>query len=134
MVILEKLRRMAVGAVAICGTLLWIGFCIGSTYVTPKHALVLCDEREKYYLAPSCVDAWSERGERTEAERILLPYSLQTMTVGEARKAGYKPERTCRDQGGFTQEGRSLTGDLLERIGILPKLKSRWNADGTWNW
>ena len=32
------------------------------------------------------------------------------------------------------QDGRSLTGHYLEKIGILTPLRSRWDKDGTWNW
>jgi hypothetical protein len=45
-----------------------------------------------------------------------------------------RPDPNCRDGGGFMMEGRSLTGSILEQVGILPKQYSRWNADGSWNW
>ena len=46
----------------------------------------------------------------------------------------YSPDPQSRDNGDFTQEGRSLSGKFLESIGILPPLQSRWNKDGSWNW
>ena len=58
---------------------------------------------------------------------------MTKITIGEARKAGLKPDPTCRDAGGFTQDVRTPSGMLLEKIGILDPLKPRWNKDGSWN-
>jgi hypothetical protein len=46
----------------------------------------------------------------------------------------YEPDQKCGGESGFTQDGRSYTGNLLERMGLLPPLPSRWNEDGSWNW
>ena len=42
--------------------------------------------------------------------------------------------KNARTKAGFSQDGRSLSGKLMERLGMLPPLPSRWNPDGTWNW
>jgi hypothetical protein len=52
----------------------------------------------------------------------------------EARKLRYNPERKCRDSGSFNQDGRSLTGMLLKKIGILSPITTRCNEDGSWNY
>ena len=44
------------------------------------------------------------------------------------------PDPDCRDQGGFLQDDRPMSGMLLEWFGLLSPLKSRWSPDGTWNW
>ena len=54
--------------------------------------------------------------------------------AAEARKLNYAPDKKCQDAGGFSQEQRSISGNYLVRLGLLPPLPSRWNADGTWNW
>ncbi len=50
------------------------------------------------------------------------------------RKLNYEPDKKCRDAKGFSQDSRSLTANLLVRLGLLPPVPSRWNPDGTWNW
>ena len=44
------------------------------------------------------------------------------------------PDKKCQDAKGFNQDSRSLTGNLMARLGMLPPWPSRWNPDGTWNW
>jgi hypothetical protein len=56
------------------------------------------------------------------------------MTMDQAHKTKLRPDPECRDDSGFVQEGRSLSGQLLEAAGLLTAQKSRWNADGSWNW
>ena len=54
--------------------------------------------------------------------------------AAEARKLKYEPDKKCGGEAGFSQDDRSLTGRVCERMGMLPPLPSRWNKDGTWNW
>jgi hypothetical protein len=65
---------------------------------------------------------------------IARSESLQLSTIKQARDAGYKPDTDCVNSSGFVQDGRSLTGKLFEKIGILDPLTNRWNDDGSWNW
>ena len=101
--------------------LVYLGFGIGSTIVAPGHAFVFADAEQGMYIAPPCLsrENWS---------------LYQQVTIGQARKLKLIPEPKCRDEGGFTQEGRSLSGNILEQLGLLSRLQSRWNPDGTWNW
>lgn len=55
-------------------------------------------------------------------------------TIKEVHALKYTPDANSRDNGDFIQEGRSMSGILLEKVGLLPPLKNRWNKYGTWNW
>jgi hypothetical protein len=96
------------------------GFFFVPTHPLPDHAIVLLDDRHHTYLSPGCA------GKRKTAYRVAR--------AAEARRLNYQPEEKCRQAGGFSQEGRSITGNFLMRLGLLPPLPSRWNDDGTWNW
>ena len=99
--------------------LLMIGLGIGSLKVTPDYAEVYVNDAVKTYLAPPCITA---------------AVGLRAITAGEARRLGYRPDSKCRDEGSFTQDDRSLTGKLFQKIGILKPIPSRWNKDGSWNY
>ena len=94
-----------------------------TTSGTPAHALVYVDHAEKLYIPPTYLQ-----------DNLIDPYPYDLITIGEAREIGYNPHPDAREQGYFMQEGRSLIGLLLEKIGVLNPLPSRWNEDGTWNW
>ncbi len=96
------------------------GFFIVPTRTIPDNAIVLLDDQTHTYVSPIC------------ANREKQDYRMAR--AAEARKLNYEPDKACRDKGGFSQDNRSLTGNLLARLGLLPPLPSRWNADGTWNW
>jgi hypothetical protein len=96
------------------------GFFIVPTRTMPDNAVVLLDDQNQTYLSPGC--AKQEKKEYRPA------------TAAEARKLNYAPDKKCVDAKGFSQESRSLTGNLMARLGMLAPLPSRWNADGTWNW
>jgi hypothetical protein len=96
------------------------GFFIVPTRTVPDYAIVLLDDQNHTYLSPVCAN--QEKKEYRQA------------TAAEARKLNYEPDKKCRDVKGFSQATRSLTGNLMARLGMLPPLPSRWNADGTWNW
>ena len=96
------------------------GFCIVPTRTMPDNAIVLLDDQNHTYLSPQC------------ANQEKKDYRLAR--AAEARKLNYAPDKTCQDAKGFSQDKRSITGNYLVRLGMLPPLPSRWNADGTWNW
>lgn len=99
-----------------------IGFGVGVSKSPPKHAIVFVDSAEKTYFAPPCVKALDERTTLTES------------TIEKVYKLKLNPDPECRDTGAFLQDARSLSGQLLVKIGALEPLKSRWNTDGSWNW
>lgn len=105
----------------VCAVLLYLGFGIGSTIVSPDNAIVFAPSSEQVYIAPPCL---------SQEERSVIPQ----LTIGQARILKLNPDPKCRDEGGFTQEGRSLSGKVLEQLGLLGRMPSRWNSDGTWNW
>ena len=96
------------------------GFFIVPTRTMPDNAIVRLDDQNHTYLSPRCAN--QEKKEYREAR------------AAEARKLNYGPDKKCRDGGGFSQDTRSLTGNFMARLGMLPPLPSRWNPDGTWNW
>lgn len=108
-------------ALAIGGLLVYFGFGIGSSEIMPQNAELYLDHSMRLYISPPCV-AYKDRAQ------------LSLATVAEARKLAYQPEPKCRDEGGFTQDGRSLSGRLFEWLGVIGPLPARWNLDGSWNW
>jgi hypothetical protein len=96
------------------------GFFIVPTRDLPDNAIVLLDDQNHTYLSPGC------------ANQDQKPY--RQSRAAEARRLKYEPDKKCRDAGGFSQGNRSLTGNLMARLGLLPPAPSRWNSDGTWNW
>ncbi len=96
------------------------GFCLTPTRPMPDNAIVLLDEQNHTYVSPGCANKEKQDYRQSRA--------------AEARKLNYAPDKKCQDAGGFSQEQRSISGNYLVRLGLLPPLPSRWNADGTWNW
>ena len=108
------------------------GFAIGTGKAAPDHVIVFGDLNTNFYYGPPCV---MDSGFDDSTKLIFFAFSnsLDYGSIGELEKKGFKPHLGCRHSGGFYQNGRSLSGILLENCGLLPKFKSRWNADGTWN-
>ena len=96
------------------------GFCFVPTRTMPDNAVVLLDDQNRTYVSP--IYANQEKKDYRPAR------------AAEAQKLNYKPDKKCADAGGFRQEQRSMSGNFLVRLGLLPPLPSRWNPDGTWNW
>jgi len=118
---MDQVVKLVAYAFGTCAFLLFLGFGIGGATAAPEYALVFVDANRMVYIAPSCV---------SRQEWTLYPH----LSLGQARKLKLDPEPKCRDEGGFIQEDRSASGHLLEKIGALGPLPSRWNRDGTWNW
>lgn len=112
--------KKALTVICIFLGLLYLGFGLRTIRTIPKNAIVYVDDSKKvYYGLPS------------------LPQdkaSLRRTTIGEAYNRKYKPDEISRNNGDFMQEGRSVSGSLLEKVGIFPKLESRWNTDGSWKY
>jgi hypothetical protein len=96
------------------------GFFIVPTRDLPDNAVVLLDDQTRTYFSPACA---------SQEKREYRP-----ATAAEARKLNYAPDKKCEDAKGFKQDTRSLSGNLMTRLKMLPPLPSRWNPDGTWNW
>ncbi len=96
------------------------GFFIFPTRDMPDNAIVLLDDQNHTYISPKCANQEKK--------------DYRVARAAEARKLKYEPDKKCLDQGGFRQDDRSITGNLLVRLGVLRPRPSRWNPDGTWNW
>jgi hypothetical protein len=96
------------------------GFFIVPTRDLPDNAVVLLDDQNHTFLSPGCAKPEKQ--------------DYRVARAAEARRLKYEPDKKCRDAGGFSQANRSLTGNLLSRLGLLPPAPSRWSPDGTWNW
>jgi len=116
---MEKVYNVIMVAGGLIGFLLMIGLGIGSLKAMPDNAQVYVDDSTKIYIAPTC---------------IKTATGFRRITAGEARALGYKSDSRCRNEGAFIQDGRSLTGMFLQKIGVLKPLPSRWNEDGSWNY
>jgi len=115
--ILQRLPVVAAWLTVGLGVLLYLGFGLDTVAVMPGNAFVYLDDTAKLYFAPGF--------EPREGVRLAR--------ASEAHELGYLPDKKSRDAGAFMEEGPSLSGFLLRRIGILKPRRSRWNDDGTWN-
>jgi hypothetical protein len=125
---------------------LFLGFGAETVVSMPDHASILVDPQTSTYLAPSCIsvpdsvapmlvtELTSARTLDDSSRAIFRATGLMSMPAIARREMKLRPNRACRDAAAFEQEGRSLSGLALQRLGILPPLRSRWNADGSWNW
>ena len=115
---MDRWRMLLTAVIVAVIALLFLDLGFPPTIEAPPHAQVLVDVPAGVYFAPSC-----------EVGRLLAAIPL-----AQALELGFKPDAACLDEEEFTQSGRSITGRMLEWIGILGELDSRWNSDGTWNW
>jgi hypothetical protein len=107
--------------VALFGILMAAGLSIGSTVPMPDYAVVFLDDSSKAYIALPCIEEWRTRPSRT----VSL---ARRGTAGEARALKYQPDDRCRESSGFVGEGRSLTGMMLEKLGLLSPVRHWWDA------
>ena len=85
----------------------------------PERALVLVDDQAGVYFAPGCTPE---------------PGSYRAVTMAEVHRLHYKPDPSCLAHDCFFQPGRCASAFVLECLGFLKPLPSRWNPDGSWNW
>lgn len=116
---MEKALNIAKLAGALIVILLMIGFGIKSSKGMPENAQLYVDDSTKTYIAPPCIET---------------PTDFSLATAGASRRMGYRSDSKCRDEGVFMQDDRSLTGMLLQKIGVLTPIPSRWNEDRSWNY
>lgn len=109
-----------VSGVTILAGLFFLSFGLGTNVPMPWHASVYIDDASRTYFAAPCKTEWEHRpGARAEA--------LRFGTAREARRLKYKPDETCRNTGLHSPDGRSLGGQVLESIGVLPPLRFWWD-------
>lgn len=99
---------------------LMTGWFIRPDVEPPSNAIIFLDPGSDDYYSPVCLTA--EQREEYERARI------RQMTFPKRRN------KECRDQGGFVQEGKSLTELFFLELGYGEPLESRWNEHGEWKW
>lgn len=96
-----------------------LSLSVSSSKHMPEYAQVYLDDKARVYSAPPYVIDTS---------------GLRISSAAEAYRLGYKPDNASRENGAFFQEGRSLFGTLLEKLGVFEVIPSRWDNDGSWNY
>lgn len=109
------------GLVLFC-IFVFLVFGISTRKAPPGNAIVFVDNDTHTYIAPPCVTA----------QKDWRHYSR--MTLDQAEKLDLKPNTACNAHKVFEQEDRSVGGLVLEKIGLLKPLPSRWDPNGSWNW
>ncbi len=141
----RKSVRPLVTFATVVGGLLVAGLFIPTIATMPNSATVVVNDSLGEYYGPNCLPLsqsimdslgkLSDEELQEEAEPAFLAAGLRPTTAGEARALDYEPAGACLRIRAFDETYRSLTGFILERIGVLePPRRSRWNEDGTWNW
>lgn len=129
---MEKIKKIGLYLLATPIVLFWIGFGLETVSTCPDNTLLFVDEQTKEYFAPPCImlDGFDNVD---RIKQFAIEHNLKVYRDKDLTGKGLSPNPECRDRKGLTEDGRSLSGGFLEKIGLLPKFKSRWNADGTWN-
>jgi hypothetical protein len=94
------------------------------TVISSSNAIVVATEKDNTYLSLPCVPDVHSNGLK---DRWI-------MRLEEARIIGLKPDPDCINSGGFIQEERSLSGHILELVGILSPIPRRLSPNGTWDY
>ena len=118
-----KLLQVLLGLMLILLIIFVGGFFIGTVGLVPGYAAVYVDENTNIFYSPLSL-----------TQEKVTELNLKSSTFQVVTTLGYKMNEEDKQNEYFQQEGRSLTGTFLERVGILPKLKPRCNYDGSWNY
>lgn len=118
----KKIWTGVKGGVMVAVFLFSMGLGCGTTKAIPENAFIVIDEKAGLYMNPLCAIEYYENVD-----------DLVFTTRAEQPK-GLNPHPACRDAGGLATDGRSVSMAILEAVGIISPLPSRWNDDGTWNW
>ena len=93
--------------------LLFLGLYIQVCVSIPDDAIVYVDTHTNTYYAPPCLSSKDK-------------VNLHEIKISEAHQLGYKPDRDCVNQGGFSLPCRTLLSKILEDIGILEPKEFTW--------
>jgi hypothetical protein len=118
------MSRILSTLVAIVLFLFAMGFAIGTVLVPPSNAEVWANDDRKEFITPPF----------RRNNRSLAPLFSRATTYGEVMALKYTPEATCNREPCWAQDGRTLSGKLLQAVGVLGPVRTRWNPDGSWNW
>ena len=97
------------------------GFFIGTVGSVPSNAIVYVNEKTNEFYSPLSL-----------SQSKVTELNLKHSTFANAKTYGYKMNEDDKQNGYFQQEGRSLTGTFLEKVGLLPKLQDRVDSQGNW--
>ena len=143
---MERVFRVLGTVLVVVVFLAMIGLGIGTMQPMPDNAVVLLDPLEETYIAPPCLEFSAEQeAEFSRLTRDVFTFEdsidvfediteLRYADAARARHLKFRPDPDCRDQGAFTSDGRSVTGLVLQNLGVLPEKPRRWTDDGDWNW
>jgi hypothetical protein len=117
------------GALGIATVLVIVGFSIGSIDSMPPYVVVFLDDTSKTFIALPCIEEWRSRPTQTTDV-------VRRGTADDAHRLDYKIDLACRDAGGYSEDGRSLIGIILVKLGVLDPLTHWWDRpyrieDGT---
>lgn len=135
MLMKDLFARLPGWAQSLCAGLLlfgWIPLVVQTESYVPSHALVIYDIASDTYIAPPCIS--DDEDIRFRVDIGAPTPELPVLTYKEAVERGGKSSELCIETGSWFMTNRSLMGKLLERIGWLSPMPSRWNDDGSWNW
>jgi hypothetical protein len=119
----NKIKKNITAAAKMAGILFVLGFGFHTSKYAPDHALVYVTPETNFFYP--AIPEYAEFMKQNE-------YDYKAITLKEAHKYNKIIDRDAKERGYFFQEGRSVSGLLLEYIGLLPKQKSRWDEDGNW--
>ena len=118
---MERLKRITKYSIIILLVLFIGGFTIGTVGSVPKNATVYVDEKTNEFYSPLSL-----------SQIKVTELKLKSSSLKNAELYGYKMNEDDKQNGYFQQESRSLSGMLLEKIGVLPKLRDRIDSNGDW--
>ncbi|MFZ5616123.1 MAG: hypothetical protein ACOZAA_02200 [Pseudomonadota bacterium] len=144
--------------IAIAFVVTFLSFNTVEMATAPDNAEVYYNTAMKTYAAPFCmkegiyanaklarqvrgtVEKLVAEGDVTQAYRVIRKYdevikndaawSLMTEELGSLKPLGYDADYACKNTGAFIWEENSL----MVSLGIRDNPRSRWSADGKWNW
>jgi hypothetical protein len=125
----SRFMKLVAGIFGVVAILVWFGLGTGSIDTMPYYAVGFLDDTNKSFIALPCIDEW--RARPTKSVDVV-----RRSTAGEAYKLGYKMDDQCREAGGYSEDGRSLIGLMLVRLGVWSPLTHWWDKpyrteDGT---
>lgn len=85
----------------------------------PDDAIVFADDSAQTFYAPACVSNWL-------SHPTQKPAALRGAELRQMHELGYSPEPQCNRTGAFDASGRSLSGLILQKAGLLPAKKHWW--------
>ena len=118
---MEKIKKYTLNLIIAIVALLGLGLTIGSMGTIPDNAIVYVDTNTNVFYSPLSL-----------TQEKVTALDLKENTLRNAKTLGYIMDEGDKQNGYFYQNGRSLTGIILEKLGILPKLKGRVDSNGNW--